>query len=154
MKTTKKINSKKAVKTPAKKAVELKKIKTKKLKSVPLKKKKTGTLKGVKVVEVIPTAKAINLKSLTGDELFLHTLTELGKPSLVRDMVANLKDNKRISTTRKKLLAKLYASASHLNRDGVIKRTPVNGSMYEYSLISWKTNKVNWKKSKAKANAA
>lgn len=98
--------------------------------------KKTGTTKLVKTS--VPTAKVVELKSLSADELFLYTLKEIGKPSLVRDMVKTIKKLKLVSATKKKLLAKFYASASHLNRDGMIKRIPINGSMYMYSLIGWK----------------
>lgn len=102
--------------------------------------KKTGTLKSRKTS--ITKSKSVDVKSLTSDELFLYTLKEMGKPSLVRDMVATLKQSKQVSTTKRKLLAKLYASASHLNRDGIIKRTPVNGSMYAYRLSGWKKGKT------------
>jgi hypothetical protein len=86
----------------------------------------------------LPKAKVVELKTLSIDELFLFTLKNMGKPSLVRDMVANVKKAKIVTITKKKLLTKFYACASHLNRDGMIKRMPVNGSVYMYSLLGWK----------------
>jgi len=83
-------------------------------------------------------AKAAKLRTLSANEIFLNTLREMGKPSLVRDMAAKLENGKLISKSKAKLMALLYASASHLNRDGVIKRTAVNDSMYKYSLLEWK----------------
>ena len=100
-----------------------------------------------KVIE--EKTKDVDLNNLTADEIFLQTLKEIGAPSRVRDMVALLKKNKRVSIAKKKLLIKFYASASHLNRDGVVKRTPVNGSMYAYSLLGWKKNKTKAKLSVA-----
>ena len=86
----------------------------------------------------ISRTEVVDLKNMTSDELFLHILKQMGKPSLVRDMVTAIKEKKMLSIAKRKLLAKFYASASHLNRDGVVKRTPVNNSMYKYSLKDWK----------------
>ena len=80
----------------------------------------------------------VQLKSLSADEIFLSTLKEMGKPSLVREMAVKLKNGKVISLSKKKLMALLYASASHLNKDGAIKRTAENSSTYRYSLLEWK----------------
>lgn len=81
--------------------------------------------------------KPAELRKLTADEIFLSTLKAMGRPSLVRDMATKLENGKLISKSKKKLMALLYASASHLNRDGFVKRTPVNKSMYKYSLLEW-----------------
>ncbi len=96
--------------------------------------KRKGTL-------AMPKQKSVDLNNMTADELFLFSLKEMKKPSLVRDMVKTIKKSKLISTTKKKLLAKFYASASRLNKEGIVKRIPVNGSMYIYGLMNWKFNK-------------
>jgi hypothetical protein len=98
--------------------------------------KKSGTIAFNK-----SNQKVVQLNSFTGNELFLYSLKEMGKPSLVRDMVKSIKKSKMVAMTKKKLLAKLYASASVLNRDGMIKRTPINGHTYMYSLVGWKFSK-------------
>lgn len=87
--------------------------------------------------------KTVNLNDLTGNELFMYSLREIGQPALVRDMVKKIKGSKLVSISKKKLLAKLYASASQLNKSGLVKRIPVNGSMYMYSLLNWKLNKAS-----------
>ncbi len=102
--------------------------------------KKRGTLKSVKTV--VSKSKVVDLNTLTGDELFLYSLKTMGHPSLVRDMVKSLKKTKRVSLTKKQILTRFYASASRLNALGIVKRMPVNGSMYIYSLINWKFNKT------------
>jgi hypothetical protein len=103
-------------------------MKTSKSKTSPVKEAKT----------TISRTEVVDLKSMTSDELFLHILKQMGKPSLVRDMVKTIKDQKMLSIAKRKLLAKFYASASHLNRDGVVKRKAVTKSMYMYSLPKWK----------------
>lgn len=125
--------TKKVVKVPAH-ATKVAEVKTKEMKA-PILNKATK-----KVVEA--KTKAVDLKSLTSDELFIHVLKQIGKPSLVRDMVIAIKKSKMLSTAKSKLLAKLYASASHLNRDGKIKRKPVNKSMFIYGLAGWKFTKA------------
>jgi len=97
---------------------------------------KKSPLKVAKIVK----AKVVRLSNMTSDELFLHTLKEIGKPSIVRDMVTIIKKGKIITMAKRKLLTKFYASASHLNRDGIIKRTAVNNNMFEYRLKGWKAN--------------
>jgi hypothetical protein len=99
---------------------------------------KTKKTKSKKTLRRNP--KAANLRTMSANEIFLNTLREMGKPSLVRDMAVKLENGKLISKSKAKLMALLYASASHLNRDGVIKRTPVNDSMYKYSLPEWRKN--------------
>ena len=125
--------TKKAVKVPTK-AAKVADVKTKELKAPTLNK---STKKVVKA-----KTKDVNFKGLTSDELFLRVLEQMGKPSLVRDMVTTIKKSKLVSTAKGKLLAKLYASASHLNRDGKIKRKPVNKSMFIYGLANWKFTKA------------
>ena len=168
-------NSTKTVKAPISDSANLSDAKESKTSnSAPLVKEKEVKAKTVKtktpvslVKEKTPKAvKAVDLKNLTGDELFLHTLKEMGEPSLVRDMVKAIRKTKQISISKKRLLAKFYASASHLNRDGIVKRIPVNGSMYSYSLLRWKAKKqketktstkvslVNWAKTKKKTSIA
>ena len=100
--------------------------------------KKKGT---IAMKHSTPKIKVVDFENLTGNELFLYSLKEAGKPSLVRDMVKTIKKLKLVSDTKKKLLAKFYASASILSREGVIKRTPINGHTYMYSLIGWKFSK-------------
>jgi hypothetical protein len=108
---------------------------TKKAVKVPTKAAKVADVKKAKT-------KDVNFKGLTSDELFLRVLEQMGKPSLVRDMVTTIKKSKLLSTAKRKLLAKLYASASHLNRDGKIKRKAVNKSMFIYGLSGWKFGKM------------
>lgn len=165
---TKAKNSSKTVKAPISDSVTLSNVKSAKTVPAPLTKAKTVKTKAEKVVTTPATltkmkaVKTINLKNLTGDELFLHTLKEMGEPSLVRDMVKVIRKTKQIAISKKRLLARLYASASHLNRDGMVKRIPINGSMYSYSLLRWKAKKekekkvstVNWAKTKKKASIA
>lgn len=122
-----------------------KKVAKKTSKKVAKKTAKTKTKKSEKIPksETVLKPEAVNLKNMTSDALFLHILKQMGKPSLVRDMVKTIKDNKLLTIAKKKLLAKFYASASHLNRDGVIKRKAVNHSMYEYRLPGWKVKGQN-----------
>ncbi len=85
-----------------------------------------------------PKVKVIELKKLPADQIFLKVLEDIGRPALVREMATKLQNGKLISKSKKKLMAMLYASASHLNRDKFVKRTPFNNSMNVYSLLSWK----------------
>ena len=87
-------------------------------------------------------AKAIDLNTLTADELFLHALKQIGKPAIVRDMVKELKKDESLKTEEAKLLIKLYASASLLNKVGFVKREPVNKSMFVYGMSGWKFGKA------------
>jgi hypothetical protein len=101
-------------------------------------KKKSTLIVATATVQKAKKVVAVDLNTLTGDELFLHSLKEIGHPSLVRDMAKTIKQKKLVSLSRRKLLIKFYASASRLARLGAIKRMPINGTMYMYSLAGWK----------------
>ena len=103
-------------------------------------------MKNVKkvILEKIKTskvAKVIKLKRFSADEVFLSTLKEMKEPSLVREMALKIKRSKLFKETKKQILTKLYASASRLNKEGTVKRIPMNKSTFLYCLKGYKLNK-------------
>lgn len=78
---------------------------------------------------------------INGDKMFIDTLRQIGRPSTTREIAQRLKKIdpavKKIARNKEKFMQLLYTAASHLSKEGVVKRNQVGHRMYEYALKDW-----------------
>lgn len=107
-----------------------------------------GKVKTVSKVTAKQSTPNLELEVAGGNEVFLNALQTIGRPSTTREIAKKLRITnpamKKLSRNKKKFMQLLYTAASHLSKEGTVKRTKVGHRMYEYYLKNW--SKANTRK--------